>query len=411
MIGVGRAGPGGQAADGSGGELLPWPGPVGGAPAVQLTDPEGDRPYWIALGSVPGIGPATFGRLLARHGSARAAWRAGPAALAELPWVAAEAAGAWRRARRERAPAIAAAIEAATARAGGRVITGLEADYPAALERCEPRPPVLHVAGDLACLQAPCVAIVGTRRASGYGRACAIEIADELARAGVTVISGLALGIDGEAHAAAIEAGGRSAAVLPSPLGAVYPPRHRRLAERLQETGGLLISELPTGRLIGKPDFARRNRLIAALASAVVVVEAPDRSGALLTAAAAIELGRDLYAVPGPIDAAASRGCNRLIADHAAAIVTSAVGLLQQVGVDPRRRDGAVVGSLSEAEGVVLAALLDRSASIEELIGRIKLPTGALAGALTLLEARELVTSYGGATFHPTLAARHLADR
>lgn len=410
MIGVGRAGSLGPPREVPGGELLPWPGRSSAARAVQPTDPGADRPYWIALGSVPGIGPATFGRLVARHGSARAAWRAGPAALAELPWVAAEAATAWRRARRESAPAIAAAIEAATAQSGGRVVTSLEADYPASLGQCDPRPPVLHIAGDLACLQAPCVAIVGTRRASGYGRACASEIADELARAGVTVVSGLALGIDGQAHAAAIEAGGRSAAVMPSPLGAIYPPRHRHLAAKLQETGGVLISELPTGRVIGRPDFARRNRLIAALVSAVVVVEAPDRSGALLTAAAAIQLGRDLYAVPGPIDAAASRGCNRLIADHDAAIVTSAVALLQQVGVRASRRDDRVVGSLSEAEGLVLAALLDRSGSIEELIGRVKLPTGALAGALTLLEARELATSYGGATFHATLAARHLAD-
>ena len=410
MIGVGRAGPGGPAPE-RGGELLPWPGPSTEARAVQPADPEADRPYWIALGSVPGIGPATFGRLVARHGSARAAWRAGPAALAELPWVAVEAAAAWRRARRESAPAIASAIESATVQAGGRVVTSLDAEYPASLEQCDPRPPVLHVAGDLDCLDAPCVAIVGTRRASGYGRACASEIADELARAGVTVVSGLALGIDGQAHAAAIEAGGRSAAVMPSPLGAIYPPRHARLAAKLQETGGALVSELPTGRIIGKPDFARRNRLIAALVSAVVVVEAPDRSGALLTAAAAIQLGRDLYAVPGPIDAASSRGCNRLIADHDAAIVTSAAALLQQVGVRARRRDDGVVGNLSEAEGLVLAALLDRSGSIEELIGRVGLPTGALAGALTLLEARELATSYGGATFHATLAARHLADR
>ena len=410
MIGVGQAGPGGPVPE-RGGDLLPWPGPSRLAPAPGPADPEADRPYWIALGSVPGIGPVTFGRLVASHGSARAAWRAGPAALGELPWVAAEAAAAWRRARRESAPAIASAIESATVQAGGRVVTSLDAEYPASLEQCDPRPPVLHVAGDLDCLDAPCVAIVGTRRASGYGRACASEIADELARAGVTVVSGLALGIDGQAHAAAIEAGGRSAAVLPSPLGAIYPPRHVTLAAKLQETGGALISELPTGRIIGRPDFARRNRLIAALVSAVVVVEAPDRSGALLTAAAAIRLGRDLYAVPGPIDAASSRGCNRLIADHDAAIITSAVALLQQVGVRARRRDDRVVGNLSEAEGLVLAALLDRSGSIEELIGRIGLPTGALAGALTLLEARELVTSYGGATFHATLAARHLAER
>jgi DNA processing protein len=139
------------------------------------------------------------------------------------------------------------------------------------------------------------------------------------------------------------------------------------------------------------------------------VVEAPDRSGALLTAAAAIELGRDLYAVPGPIDALNSRGCNRLIADHDASLITSAVGLLQRVGVH-RGQVPIGVESLSETEGLVLGRLLQRSGSIEELLGRTGLTTSALASTLTLLEARGLATSYGGATFHATLAARRIGQ-
>jgi DNA processing protein len=267
---------------------------------------------------------------------------------------------------------------------------------------------VLHVAGDGSALDAPCVAIVGTRRPTGYGRTAAIEIADELARAGVTVISGLALGIDGEAHRAAIRANGRSVAVLPAPIDRIYPPRHRELAAQLVAGGGMLVSELAAGQPVGKPDFARRNRVISGLAEAVVVVEAPDRSGALLTASAATAQAKDLYAVPGPFDSSASRGCNRLIADHLATIVTSPVSLLHQLGV----RRGTVpvtVGSLSEAEALVLAALLERPASIEELMPPTRLPAGALAGSLTLLEARGLAVSYGGATFHPTLAARRMA--
>jgi DNA processing protein len=223
----------------------------------------------------------------------------------------------------------------------------------------------------------------------------------------VTVISGLALGIDGEAHAAAIDAGGRSVAVLPSPLDRIYPPRHRSLATRLVQSGGGLVTELAPGRLPGRPDFARRNRIIAGLAVATVVVEAPDRSGALLTAAAAAELGREVFAVPGPIDAVASRGCNRLIADHLAALVTSPAGLLTSIGLAAGRKPVGVEG-LSDPEALVLAKLLKRPASVEELIGPTDLSAGALAGALTLLEARGLATSYGGATFHPTLAARRL---
>jgi DNA processing protein len=296
---------------------------------------------------------------------------------------------------------------AATRRAGGVIVTAFDPTYPLPLATADPRPPVLYVAGDAASMSQPCVAIVGTRRATGYGRACAAEIADELARAGVTVVSGLALGIDAEAHAAAVEAGGRSVAVLPSPLDRIYPPRHRELAARLVATGGALVSELAPGYSPGKPDFARRNRIIAGLSRAVVVVEAPDRSGALLTVAAAIDYGREVFAVPGPIDAVASRGCNRLIADHQATIVTSAGALLHRIGARAGVKPVSVA-SLSDPEALVLHALLQRPGSIEELLGRTDMATGALASTLTLLEARGLAESYGGATFHPTLVARRI---
>ncbi len=370
-------------------------------------DPDAERRYWVALSLVPGLGPVGFGRLLHRFGSGRAAWEAGGAVLAAFHHPPPEAADVLRRLRRLGVAAVYRRVRAAARRAEGRILTALDADYPAALRQANPRPAVLYHAGDPAAFDAVGVAVVGTRRASGYGRSTAVHIADELARAGVTVISGLALGIDGEAHAAAIEAGGRSVAVLPSPLDRIYPPRHRSLATRLVVSGGGLVSELAPGQLPGKPDFARRNRIIAGLATATVVVEAPDRSGALLTAAAAAELGREVFAVPGPIDAVASRGCNRLIADHLAALVTSPAGLLTSIGLAVGQRPVGVT-SLSGPEAMVLAKLMKRPASVEELIGPTELSAGALAGTLTLLEARGLVTSYGGATFHPTLAARRI---
>lgn len=381
----------------------------GGWSAVDLSalDPASETPYWIALSLVPGVGPVGFARLLRRYGSGRAAWAAGASLLEELPRLPDDAAPALDRLRREGVAALAARVRRATNRAGGTVITALDHQYPAALAAADPRPPLLYVAGDPGSMAAPCVAIVGTRRATGYGRACAAEIADELARAGVTVVSGLAIGIDGQAHLAAVLAGGRSVAVLPSPLDRVYPPRHRDLAARLVATGGALVSELAPGQAHGKPDFARRNRIIAGLARAVVVVEAPDRSGALLTVAAAIEYGREVFAVPGPIDAVASRGCNRLIADHQASIVTSAAGLLHRIGATPGGR-AVSVASLSDSEALVLHALLERPGSIEELIARTKLATGPTASTLTLLEARGLAESYGGATFHATLTARRI---
>jgi DNA processing protein len=384
---------------------------IGGWQSLDLTsiDAEADRPYWIAISLVPGVGGVGFARMLDRFGSARAAWAAGDELLACLPRRPQDATEGLARVRRRGATAAARQVEAAVGASGGVTLTALDPDYPPALRATDPRPPVLYCAGDATAFVAPAVAVVGTRRATGYGRSAAMEIADELARAGVTVVSGLAIGIDGEAHAAALAAGGRSVAVLPSPLDRIYPPRHRQLAERLVTGGGALLSELAPGHNPGRPDFARRNRIIAALARATVVVEAPDHSGALLTAAAAVELGRELYAVPGPIDSLASRGCNRLIADHLAGIVTSAAGLLTSIGLSSGVKPLGVE-SLSDPEGLVLYRLINHPGSIEELLATTELSTAELASALTLLEARGLVTSYGGATFHPTLAARRLGD-
>jgi DNA processing protein len=371
-------------------------------------DSEAERPYWIVVAQIPGIGPVTVARLVAAAGGLARAWQAGlvERTVTTLPDDArAPAASVLAEVRKRGVVRYATDLASRGRRFGIRAVTALEADYPPTLGQLDPRPAVLWVAGDPTAWQIHGVAVVGTRRPSGYGRAAAEEIGDELARAGVAVVSGLAIGIDAIAHQAAVAAGGRSVAVLPSAIDRVYPPINRDLARRLVAGGGALLSELPPGRRAGKPDFARRNRIIAGLSEAVVVVEAPDRSGALLTADAAIACGRELFAVPGPMDAASSRGTNRLIADHAATLVTSPTALLNLIGL--RRGDHPIsVRAMSEAEGLVLAHLLDRSGSLEELRDRISLPTSPLAAALTMLEARGLVSAYAGSTFHPTVAAR-----
>ena len=404
MIGVGVAGPLGDADGEERGaqRLIVVQGAAFG--------PAAERAAWISLASVPGIGPVGFAAVLQRFGTALAALEA-PAGevVRQLPRSAPETQEALAALRQVGGAKVARRLEQATRRAGGSVVTALDGAYPELLARLEGRPPVLYVLGPTDALGHAAVAVVGTRHPSGYGLSAAAEIADELARAGLTVVSGLAIGIDGRAHLAALEAGGRTVAVLPSPIDRVYPPRHRQLAARIVAEGGALVSESPPGRMSGKPDFARRNRIISGLAQATVVVEAPDHSGALLTAAAAIAQGRELYAVPGQIDAAASRGCNRLIADHDAELITSPPSLLHRLGLasrNPHRRH--LVATLSEAEGVVLGALLKRSGSIEELGARSHLATPALASALTLLEARGLAASYGGVTFHATLVARRM---
>lgn len=390
MIGVGSAGPRDRA---------------GSAARGRATE----REYWIALSMVPGIGPAGFARLVARHGSAAAAWDAGPAGIREVAGAGNRGADGLDRLRRADPRALARSVDGATQRAGGRVVTALDEAYPPALLTLDPRPPTLFVAGEQAAFHQRAVAVVGTRRASGYGMSVATEIAEELARAGVVIVSGLALGIDGAAHRAAVAAGGPTVAVLPSPLDRIYPPRHRSLARELIRAGGALVSEIAIGASVGRPDFARRNRIIAGLAEAVIVVEAPDRSGALMTAAAAAAIGRELYAVPGPIDAMSSRGCNRLIADQQATIVTSSAWLLRQIGLTHGKQPPAVK-ALSEVEGQLLRRLLDRSGSIEELVDRTGHSAASVASALTMLEARGLVNPFGGATFHLTLAAKRLTN-
>lgn len=404
MIGVGAAGPLGDSES-------PEPG-ARGLTVVQGVglDDASERAAWISLASVPGIGPVGFASLLRRFGNAAAALGAqATEVVRQLPRPDPETQDALTKLQQVGWERVARRLEQAARRVGGSVITALDTAYPEQLARLEGRPPVLYVIGQTDAFGRAAVAMVGTRHPSGYGLSVAAEIADELARAGLVVVSGLAIGIDGRAHLAALEAGGRTVAVLPSPIDRIYPPRHRELAARIVAEGGALVSESPPGRPSGKPDFARRNRIISGLAQATVVVEAPDHSGALLTAAAAIAQGRELYAVPGQIDAAASRGCNRLIADHDAELITSSASLLHRLGLsnrDPHRMH--LVATLSEAEGVVLGALLKRSGSIEELGARSHLATPALASALTLLEARGLAASYGGVTFHATLAARRM---
>ena len=390
MIGVGAAGPLGRESRPQGGRAT-------------------ERDHWIALSLSPGIGPAGFARMVRIHGSAGAAWAAGPAGLVATGSASVDTVAAFTELTRHDPRELARRVARATDAAGGRVVTPLDEEYPPALLVLDPRPPVLYVAGDPEAFGRPAVAIVGTRKASGYGLTVAFELASELADAGVVIVSGLALGIDAAAHRGAVDAGKATIAVLPSPLDRIYPPRNRPLARRILETGGALVTEIPPGAAVGKPDFARRNRVIAGLAPAgVVVVEAPDRSGALLTAAAASAMGLDVYAVPGPITAMASRGTNRLIADQQATILTSTGALLHQIGLSRAQRS-ATVQALSEVEGQTLRRLLERSGSIEELVDRTGHPPAAIASALTMLEARGLVHSFGGATFHTTLAARRLA--
>jgi DNA processing protein len=249
---------------------------------------------------------------------------------------------------------------------GVRALGWHEPDYPSRLLHLVDPPPVLYLVGDAGRLTDRQVAVVGSRSATPYGRRVARDLGRDLARAGLTVTSGMALGIDAEAHRGAIEAGGVSVAVLGSGPERAQPRRHVRLYRALRERGAV-ASEHPPGTPALGHHFPARNRLLAALAEAVVVVEAAERSGALITAREAAELGREVMAVPGPIDAATSRGTNALIRDGGTPVL-GARSVLDALGIeDDPAKPTAAGGPADPASAALWQALSSRPRGIDEL--------------------------------------------
>lgn len=296
------------------------------------------------------------------------------------------AARAWDEAPRlgGRADALATARAALdrAATCGARLLLSGDDDYPEALLELPDPPPRLFAIGDLDMLCAPAVAIVGTRGATFYGERVTREIAGALARAGVSIVSGMARGIDGIAHRAALEAKGRTVAVLGTGVDVAYPASHRALHSQIASHGLLLSEELPGDRASGG-SFPKRNRIIAALTQAVIVIEAPVKSGALITASHGLDLARDIAAVPGPIDSPQSVGSNELLRDGAAVITSVADALaLLRVG-PPSRREPEL---RTAAERAVWDALEQGAVDIDTLTTRAALPARECLAAVTALE-------------------------
>ena len=278
------------------------------------------------------------------------------------------------------------------ARLGVRGLPLLSPRYPERLRRLADPAPLLWVQGSLEALAAPCVAIVGPRAPTSYGRLVARALARALAGAGLVVVSGLARGVDAEAHAGALEAGGLTVAFQACGPDLVYPAVHRDLAARIAARGAL-VSELPPGTPPRAPHFPLRNRLISGLSRAVVVVEARERSGSLVTARHAAEQGVDVLAVPGPIDAATSRGTNRLIRDGARMLL-DVRDVLEAIGAELRAPAPEAAGpapSLSPLASAILACLAERPEGRDALCRRLARPPEALAAALLELELAERI--------------------
>ena len=282
-----------------------------------------------------------------------------------------------------------------------RVVTVGDAAFPTRLAAIEHPPPVLFVRGDPAALDAArVVAVVGTRRPTIAGRGVAARIARALTTADATVVSGLAIGIDGVAHAATIENAGRTVAVLGGGHGSIHPRAHARLATAIVEAGGAVISELAPDIGPKAWSFPQRNRIISGLSDATVVVEAPARSGALLTAGRALEQGRECFLVPGSIDAPQSAGCLAFLREFpgSARIVSGIPQLIEDLGfVDGRRpaaRGGGVAaatiqglgGSLGTTAARVAEAVVDGLSTVDELVAVTDLPVATILATLAVLE-------------------------
>ena len=363
-------------------------------------EPYRDWCYWLALKLVRGVGNVTYRELLERFASPQTVLTASATALTAAgvhPEIARTITtfGQWHIVENE-----VQKIE----RAGVRLVTCTDDEYPVNLTHLHDPPPFLYVRGAFAPSDRIAIAIVGSRFASAYGRGVARDLARGLAEKGVTIISGLARGVDAEAHRAALVAGGRTIAVLGSGLDVIYPSEHRTLAEEIPGRGAV-VSEFALG---SKPDavhFPYRNRVISGLALGTVVVEATDKSGSLITARCALEQNREVFAVPGNITTSRSRGPHRLIKDGAK-LVEGIDDILTEIAPAlapsrPAPLDAPMV-SLESPEAALMDLFESEPLHVDLLITRSGMSAARVLELLLGLELKGVVTQLPGTHFSPT---------
>ncbi|MBI2348911.1 MAG: DNA-protecting protein DprA [Deltaproteobacteria bacterium] len=357
---------------------------------------------WLALARVKGLGCASFKRLAEHFGDPTKAFSASPGELAEVPGLDRDAAHGlasfsdWAEVRKELKRALAT---------GARLVPFGASDYPARLRTIADPPPVLYVRGEMREEDSKAVAIVGSRSASNYGIRITQELGRGLASLGFTIISGMARGIDGAAHEAALAAGGRTLAVLGCGVDVVYPPEHERLYENICRNGAI-VSELPIGTPPFSFNFPGRNRLISGLALGVVVVEATEKSGSLITAGLALEQGREVFAVPGEAGASRSRGTHRLIR-QGAKLVEGVKDVVEEIAPQMLERAGsarekaplALPSDVGTEAKRVFGLIAERALQIDEVIEASGLAAARVSEILLDLEMRGLLKQLPGKRF------------
>jgi len=356
----------------------------------------------VALNLAGGVGAAAYRRLVEHFGSAEAAASAPAAELQSVKGIGPAKAAALRSA--VQSGAVDEEIERAAAH-GIDIVTQGDRRYPAALMHIADPPLVLYVKGNLLPEDAIALAFVGSRRATMYGLRAASRLAGQAARAGFTIVSGLARGIDQAAHKGALEVGGRTIGVVGSGLLDLYPSGSQELVDRIAGSGAVL-SEFPLEFPAAKGNFPRRNRIISGLSLGVVVVEAARHSGSLITARHAAEQGREVFAVPGQIGSPSSVGTNKLIQDGAK-LVLDLSDITDELGVLDTPVDLPGVGevsdlrevSLNDVERTVYEAVDSQGASVEDIIGKTGLGAATVSSTLLILEMKRLVRQLSGKRF------------
>ncbi len=354
-----------------------------------------DKPYWIAINLVKGIGAVRLKALLETFGDAQSAWQATPAEL--------RAAGLSKKitenfceVRKNTNPLT---LWREITAEGIQVLTWNDSDYPARLREISQPPPILYLRGGIAAEDAWSVAIVGTRRVTPYGRQVTEEVATFLAQNGVTVVSGLARGVDGIAHQAALNAGGRTLAVLGSGVNRIYPPEHRALAEKIARSGAI-ISDYPPETPPEGSNFPPRNRIISGLSMATLVIEAGETSGALITADFALEQGREIFALPGNIFSPQSKGPNRLIQQGAHPLLNprDILETLDLTRVTEHRRARQTLPA-DATEARLLAALSHEPTHVDEIRAETGLAVEKVSSTLVMMELKGMVRHVGGMNY------------
>jgi DNA processing protein len=355
-----------------------------------------DTKYWIAFSRLPRIGSVRAGRLLSHFGSMEAAWGAGAGELR----AAGLDQGTVSSVLSERGSISPDDEMSRLDAAGIKAYTWNDPEYPARLKEIDDKPPVLYVRGELAPVDEVAVAVVGTRRATPYGRQAAEHFATDLASNGVTVVSGLARGIDAVAHRAAMAAGGRTIAVLACGLDIVYPAEHAKLAREITEHGAL-VSDYPLGMQPRSEFFPRRNRILSAMSLGVLVVEGGEGSGSLITARYALDQNREVFAVPGSIYSPGHRGTNKLIQDGEAKLVSSTEDILEELNLKmvTQQIELREIVPTDPTEAKLLSVLSDQPSHIDDVQRASGLPIASVSSALAVLELKGVVRQVGPMSF------------